>query len=153
MTSQTSNICNILSPLYHAYFKHIALAVFKIVKEAMFYLGLILWLLLWDAWTWPEGSYEIGSVLPSIRLPIVCPSFSLPVSFLGIDSLVFFETYGLRSPYIVIYDRAGFFWKKNAKNGQKGPKKVWLLGKPSYFFCLELMWNESSYGPLTSSKC
>ena len=139
MTLQTSNICNILSPLHHAYFKHIALAVFKPIKEAMFDLGLILWLLLWDAWTWPEGSYEIGSVLPSICLPIVCPSFSLPVSFLGIDSLVFFETYGLRSPYIVIYDRAGFFWKKNAKNGQKGPKKLDFLGKPSYFFCLKLM--------------
>ena len=141
MTSQTSNICNILSPLYHAYFKHIALAVFKIVKEAMFDLGLILWLLLWDAWTWPEGSYEIGSVLPSIHLPIVCPSFPLPVSFLGIDSLIFSETYGLRCSYIVICDRAGFFWKKknDAKNGQKGPQKLHFLGKPSYYFCLELI--------------
>ena len=35
-----------------------------------------------DPRPWPEGSYEIGSVRPSIRLS---------VSFLGIGSLVFFK--------------------------------------------------------------
>ena len=34
-------------------------------------------------WPRPEGSYKIGSA---------CPSFCLPVSFLGIGSLVFSET-------------------------------------------------------------
>ena len=75
LTSQTSNICNILSPLYHSYFQQIALAVFKVVKQC----------LIWDffcgfsCWT-PghgqnrEGSYERGSVLPS-----VCPPYSLSV--------------------------------------------------------------------------
>ena len=32
-------------------------------------------------WPWREGSYKIR---------FVCPSFHLPISFLGIDSLVFF---------------------------------------------------------------
>ena len=135
MTLQTSNICNILSPLHHAYLKHIALAVFKPINEAMFDLGLILWLLLWDASTWPEGSYEIGSVLPSIRLPIVCPSFPLPVSFLGIDSLIFSETYGLRCSYIVICDRAGFFWKKNwCQKWSKRATKITLFRKTKLLF-------------------
>ena len=61
---------------------------------------------------WPEGSYELGSVLPS-------------GSFLGISSLVFSETeHGVRGPYLVVRDRAGFF-KKNLfapKMGKMGPK-------------------------------
>ena len=32
MTSQTSNVCNILAPFYHGYFQLIALVVFKVVK-------------------------------------------------------------------------------------------------------------------------
>ena len=56
--------------------------------------------------------------------PIVCPSSCLSVSFPRIGSLVFSDTwYGVRGPYLVTCDRAGFFWKMNdVKNGQKGPK-------------------------------
>ena len=76
----------------------------------------------------PEGSYKIGSVLPSVR-----PSFCLSVSFLRIGSLVFSETqHGVRVPCIVTCDRAGFYGKnphrtKMTKNGQKGPQN-WVFG-------------------------
>ena len=40
-----------------------------------------------DPLPWPEGSYEIGSVCPSLR-----PYFSLSVRFVGVGSLVFPET-------------------------------------------------------------
>ena len=68
---------------------------------------------------WPrlERSYKIGSV---------CPSFHLPVSFLGIGSLVFSETYhNVRGPYMVLCD-SRIFWKKNpsGKNGQRWPKNM-----------------------------
>ena len=46
LNSQTSNICNFLSPLYHAYFQQIALAVFKIVKQCLtwdFFCGFSCW--------------------------------------------------------------------------------------------------------------
>ena len=76
MTSQTSNSCYFLSPLYHAYFQLIALAVCEVV----------LWLVFLDTQTWSEGSYERESVLPSVRPP--CPS-CLPVSFLRNGSFVF----------------------------------------------------------------
>ena len=68
---------------------------------------------------WPrlEGSYNIGSIYPS---------FHLPVSFLGIGSLVFSETYhNVRGPYMVLCD-SRIFWKKNpsGKNGQRWPKNM-----------------------------
>ena len=65
LTSQTSNMCNILSPLYHAYFQPIDLAMFKVVKLCLIWDFLFLLL---DTRTWPDGSYEGGS----IRAP-VCP--------------------------------------------------------------------------------
>ena len=46
LIAQTSNICDILSPLYHAYFQQIALAVFKIVKLCLmwdFFCGFSCW--------------------------------------------------------------------------------------------------------------
>ena len=84
---------------------------------------------------WPrlEGSYNIGSIYPS---------FHLPVSFLGIGSLVFSETYhNVRGPYMVLCD-SRIFWKKNpsGKNGQRWPKNmVFGLFKKimSLVFCLE----------------
>ena len=48
----------------------------------------------------------------------------------GFGSLAFSETWhGVRGPYIVVCDRAGFFGKnphraKMAKNGQKWPKNM-----------------------------
>ena len=63
-----------------------------------------------------EGSYKIR---------FVCPFFHLPISFLGIGSLVFSETWhNVRGPYIVVCDRARFFGKnphqvKVVKNGPK----------------------------------
>ena len=93
LTSQTCNICNILSPLYHAYFQQIALAVFKFVTHC----------LIWDffcrvsCWTpghgqKERGSYERGAVLYLSVCPIVCLSSRLAVSFLRIGSFVFSET-------------------------------------------------------------
>ena len=68
-------------------------------------------------WPRPEGSYKIGSA---------CPSFCLPVSFLGIGSLVFSATkHNVRDPYIVVCD-SWIFWKKSpsGKNGQKWSKSI-----------------------------
>ena len=61
-----------------------------------------IWLL--DPRPYPEGSYELGSVRPSV----------LPCgSFLGIGSLVFSEIqHGVRSPCGVVRDRARFFGEK-----------------------------------------
>ena len=60
----------------------------------------------------------------------VRPSFGLSVSFLRVGSLFFSETqHGVRSPYIVMCDRAGFIGKdphraKITKNVQKWPKNM-----------------------------
>ena len=64
-------------------------------------------------WSRQEVSYKIR---------FVCPSFCLPIGFLGIGSLFFSEAYfNIRGPYIVVCDRGGFFGKnphqvKMAKN-------------------------------------
>ena len=61
-----------------------------------------------------ERSYNIGSVHPS---------FCLPVSFLGIGSLVFSETWhGVSSLYIIECGRAGFLEKICI--GRKWPKMI-----------------------------
>ena len=65
-----------MSPLYHAYFQQVAIAVFKSF-QAIFDLRLPLWFLLLDSRSWQEGSYEIGSVFSSVRLPysmLILPS-------------------------------------------------------------------------------
>ena len=65
----------------------------------------------------------------SVRTSILL-FFHLSVSFLRIGSLVFSETqHGVRGPYIVVCDRAGFFGKnlhptKKTKNGQKWPQNM-----------------------------
>ena len=52
-----------------------------------------------DPWPWPEGSYKLGSVCPSVLL--------------GIGSLVFSESkHGVRGPFGVVPDRAGILKKK-----------------------------------------
>ena len=68
---------------------------------------------------WPEGSYELGSVLPPF-----CPSVLLSRSFLGIGSLFFSETqHDVRGPCLVVCD-CWIFLKKSfcSKNGENGPK-------------------------------
>ena len=81
------------------------------------------------------GLFVRLSVCPSVRQsvrPSVPPSLRLSVSFLRIRSLVFSETqYGVRSPYLVMCDIAGFYEKnphrtKMTKNGQKWPKNMVL---------------------------
>ena len=72
----------------------------------------------------PEGSYEIESFGPSVH-----PSFHLSVSFLGIGSLAFSETF--LDPYVVACDKAEFFGKnlrqtKLTKNDQNDPKTGFL---------------------------
>ena len=65
---------------------------------------------------WPEESYELGSIRPSIL-----PS----ISFLGIGSLVFSETqYGVRGPCVVVLDRARFF-EKNLFGQKMGKNRVY----------------------------
>ena len=74
-----------------------------------------------DPRLWPEGSYELGSALPSFR-----PSVG---SFLGIGSLVFSETqHSVRWPCLVVRDRAGFFLKNlfAQKMGKMGQKQGFL---------------------------
>ena len=78
---------------------------------------------------WPEGSYWIGHVLPSV----------LSSSFLGIGSLVFSEIlHGVRGPYGDECDSARlFFWKKPLpKKCQKWSKNGVLdfLGKSINLF-------------------
>ena len=73
-----------------------------------------------------EESCKIWSVHLSFR-----PPFCLPVSFLRICSLVFSETkYGVRGPYVVVYDRTRFFGKNPC----------------------QAKMTESSYGSLTFCK-
>ena len=60
------------------------------------------------------------------KIWFVCPSFRLPISFLGIGSLVFCENYyNVRGPYIVVCD-SWILWKKSppGKNCQKWPKNM-----------------------------
>ena len=78
----------------------------------------------WTPRSQPEGSYKIGSI---------CLSFCMSVSFLRIGSLVSSDTqHGVRGPYIVMCDGAGFFWEsipirqKWPKMVQNGPK-TWFL--------------------------
>ena len=64
-----------------------------------------------DPRLWLEGSYELGSVHPSVLLS---------GSFLGIGTLVFSETqHGVRGPCVAVHVRARFFEKTLPKNGQK----------------------------------
>ena len=98
-------------------------------------------------WPRPEGSYKIKSV---------CPSFRLPVSFLGIVLLVFYETYhNARSPYIVVCD-SWIFPKKNplGKNGQKWPKNMVLrlFQKITSLVLSGICVSQSSYDSLASCK-
>ena len=81
----------------------------------------------WNPRLWLEGSYDLGSLRPSVFQP---------GSFLGIDSLVFFETqHGARSPCCVVRD-SQIFWKK--ENEENGPKIGFFefIGKFSHYFCL-----------------
>ena len=72
-----------------------------------------------DPQTWPEGSYELGSV---------CPSVFPSGSFLGVGSLVFSETqHVVRGPFVVVVvcDRARFFEKNIfAQKMRKMGKKI-----------------------------
>ena len=77
---------------------------------------------------WPEGSYELESV---------CPSVLLSGSFLRIGSLVFSETQqGVRGLCVVVHDGAGFFFKNFflSQNWENGPKIGFLgfIGRFSY---------------------
>ena len=76
-----------------------------------------------------KGPIKQGpSFRPSVHSS-VHPSFCLSVSFLRIGPLVFSETqHSVRSPYLVMCDRAIFFWEnphraKMTKNGQKMAQK------------------------------
>ena len=78
---------------------------------------------------WIPGHDQKGPVKQGLPFclsvcPIVCSSSCLSVSFPRIGSFVFSDTqFGVRGPYLVTSDRAGFFLKKNdVKNGQIGPK-------------------------------
>ena len=68
-------------------------------------------------WSQREGSYKIR---------FVCPSFHLPISFLGIGSLVFSETQLNVRGHIQLCVTELDFWKKipSGKNGQKWPKNM-----------------------------
>ena len=92
-----------------------------------------------DSRPWPEGFYEIESVLPSVR-----PSV-LSGSFLGIGSLVFSETwYGVRGPYGDVWQISIFFEKSSAKNDQKcqkmTPKFFIFIFQENLFIRLAWQW-------------
>ena len=111
LTSQTSNICNILSPLYHGYFQRIGLAMFKVVKQC----------LIWDffcsfsCWTPRHGqkSPMRGSVLLFVRPPY---SLSIPPSGCEFSQnwifCFFWNLACFRGPYLVICDSRIFLKKK-----------------------------------------
>ena len=73
-----------------------------------------------DTWLWPELSYELGSLWPSILLS---------GSFLGIGSLAFFETqHGVRSICVVVHDSWIFFKKKFLSQKWENEPKIGILG-------------------------
>ena len=70
----------------------------------------------------PEGSNELGSILPSF-----CPSILLSGSFLAIDSLVFSETqHGVEAHVLlcmkVAFVEKNFMPQKQGKWAESGPK-------------------------------
>ena len=91
----------------------------------MFNLRLLLWFLLLNTRTSPEGSYKRGSVLPLASPPysLYSPIVALYISFLRIGSFVFSETqYCVRSRYLVICDSRISLKKIMAKMVKKGQK-------------------------------
>ena len=90
LTSQTSNICNILSSLYHAYLWPVALAVCSC--QAMFGLRLFLWFLLLGTWRWPKQkvSMKEGPPFHLSVFPIVCPSILLSIHKFSQNWLIWF---------------------------------------------------------------
>ena len=92
----------------------------------------VLSLQFWDLRPWPEGSYELGSVRPSVLL-----SFHPSVRKFSWDWLIiiFNETrHGVRGPCIVVRDRFEFFEK--GEMGEVGPKNGFsiFLGNLVFFF-------------------
>ena len=123
-TSQTSNICNVLSTLYHPYFRQVALAVFS--YQAVFDLSLLLWFLLLDTWEWPEHKVprKEGLSFHLSVFPIVCPSIlpsiqkysqNLPIWF-------FWNLVWCQGPIFSYMWQQTLFEKNDIKNGQKGSK-------------------------------
>ena len=82
-----------------------------------------------DPWLWPEGSYELGSVLPSR-------------SFLAVDSLAFPETqHGVTGPCVVVHEswickKENLLSQKWGKWAENGPKTGFFgfIEKFSHFF-------------------
>ena len=111
LTSQTSNVCNILCPLYHGYFQRIGLAMFKVIKQC----------LIWDffcsfsCWTPRHGqkSPMRGSVLLFVR-----PPYSLSILPSGCEFsqnwlfCFFWNLACFRGPYLVICDSRIFLKQK-----------------------------------------
>ena len=96
----------------------------------------VLSLQFWDLRPWPEGSYELGSVRPSVLL-----SFHPSVRKFSWDWFIIFFTetqHGVRGPCIVVRDRFEFFEKKlfAPKKGEIGQKNGFsnLLGNLVFFF-------------------
>ena len=91
-----------------------------------------------DPRPWLEGSYELGSVHPSVLLSII---------FLGIGSLDFSETQqNVWGPCVVVHDRARFFEKYLfAQKWGNGPKTGFLkfIGRFSHYFFLSFIYKES----------
>ena len=86
----------------------------------------VLSLQFWDLRPWPEGSYELGSVRPSVLL-----SFHPSVRKFSWDWFIIFFTetqHGVRGPCIVVRDRFEFFEKKlfAPKKGEIGQKNCFL---------------------------
>ena len=86
LTSQTSNMCNILFPLYHAYFQQMTLQCLKqsryVWSETSFVVSLV-------GWHGQKGPIKEGLSFHLSVGPIVCPSSRLSVSFLRIGSFFF----------------------------------------------------------------
>ena len=121
-----------MPPLYHTYFQQIAIVVFKSC-QAIFDLRLPLWFLLLDPRSWQEGSYEIGSVFPSVRLPYSILILTSVGKFSWNWLISFFWNlvwcWGPIFSYIL---QSQMFLKKNGiTNGRKGPKNkvFWLFKK------------------------
>ena len=95
-----------------------------------------------DPQPWLEGSYESGSVLPSV------PPSILLGSFLEIDSLVFSETFMMLGSISRCASESPIFLKKPSynKNGQKwSSNKIFGLFRKIYLLALSVNGVEWKY--------
>ena len=101
-----------------------------------------------STWVFVEHNWKLHFFLKwSLNFSLVHPSFNICICFLKVGSLIFSETWhGVTSLYLVICERAGFFWEnphwpKVTKSGQKWSKhRVFGLFKENQVIIFVSNW-------------